>query len=430
MRDDSTWKKEISFVRPSEEQAREADESGTPFWKTEISFARRAKRDDGAEETAAPEADPEEPIDEELTWMRAPTFGQNGESQAPIDHASRVPGTVPETGLDEPDPEPAPVVELPVAAAPVGAEPETDEEEPVDEDESAEGPDPETDSEEPAEEEPVWMRAVTFGSKAESQAPTDDGARVEPAPVVEAPAAAAPVESGPSASIDDSSPVQGTVPETGLDEPGPESQLEPEDPTTESWSTLPWLPQELAPSAESEPEPALLHASKKRSVPLLVAGCTGLVVVAVLGALFVIGSVKVASAKRHVNDLNRQLAALAPPSAERQRLPGEQRAHVTALATALAARVSWDRVFRDVSLALPKDVRLTSLTAGTAPPRFTIRGRTPWYQSLDSLVAGLRGESDLRNVQLVGSTRSKVGSRQVLEFTIAADIASPTEGGS
>jgi Tfp pilus assembly protein PilN len=163
---------------------------------------------------------------------------------------------------------------------------------------------------------------------------------------------------------------------------------------------------------------------------LLVAGCTGLVLVAVLGALFVIGSGKIASAKRNVNDLNRQVEALAPPNAERQRLPAEQRAHVTALTTALASRVSWDRVFRDVSLVAPKDVRLTSLTGGAAPPKFTIRGRTPWYQSLDRLVAGLRGEPDLRNVQLISSTRSKVGGRQVLEFTIAADVASPTEGGS
>src|SRR5262249_38660656 len=146
--------------------------------------------------------------------------------------------------------------------------------------------------------------------------------------------------------------------------------------------------------------------------------------------LFVIGTGKIASAKRNVNDLNRQVQALAPPSARRQRLPVEQRAHVTALTTALASRVSWDRVFRDVSLVAPKDVRLTSLIGGTAPPKFTIRGRTPWYQSLDRLVAGLRGEPDLRNVQLIGSTRSKVDGRQVLEFTIAADIASPTEGGS
>jgi Tfp pilus assembly protein PilN len=205
--------------------------------------------------------------------------------------------------------------------------------------------------------------------------------------------------------------------------------LEPEDPVTETWSTLPWLPQEPAPPAESEPEPVPLHASKKRTV-LLVAGCTGLVVVAVLGALFVIGSGKIASAKRNVNDLNRQVESLAPPNAERQQVPAEQRAQIRALTAALASRVSWDRVFRDVSLVLPKDVRLTSLTGGTAPPKFTIRGRTPWYQSLDRLVAGLRGEPELRNVELVSSTRSKVGSRQVLGFTIAADVASPTEGGS
>ena len=36
---------------------------------------------------------------------------------------------------------------------------------------------------------------------------------------------------------------------------------------------------------------------KKESLPLLVGGCTGLLVVAVLGAMFMMGSGKIASAK-------------------------------------------------------------------------------------------------------------------------------------
>src|ERR1700755_1835309 len=84
---------------------------------------------------------------------------------------------------------------------------------------------------------------------------------------------------------------------------------------------------------------------KKESVPALVGGCTGLLVVAVLGAMLMMGSGKIASAKRNVDDLNRQFAALPPPpqgpNAAQQQLAGEQSARLSALTTAMSSRVSW-----------------------------------------------------------------------------------------
>jgi Tfp pilus assembly protein PilN len=187
----------------------------------------------------------------------------------------------------------------------------------------------------------------------------------------------------------------------------------------------------------------------KESLPVLVGGCTGLLVLAVLGAMFMMGSGKIASQQRKLDDLNRQFQALPPPppgpTTAQQQLAGEQSARVSALTTALSSRVSWDRVFREFSLILPEDVWLTSLTAkspispatnasstggSTVPSMFTIQGRTYSHDGVARLLSRLQVVPDLTNVQLISSTRSKVGNQPVVEFTIAADIASAGGSGS
>jgi Tfp pilus assembly protein PilN len=189
--------------------------------------------------------------------------------------------------------------------------------------------------------------------------------------------------------------------------------------------------------------------TNKESLPALVGGCSGLLVLAVLGAMFMMGSGKIASQQRKLDDLNRQFQALPPPppgpSTAQQQLAGEQSARVSALTTALSSRVSWDRVFREFSLVLPEDVWLTSLTAkspispatnasstggSTVPSMFTIQGRTYSHDGVARLLSRLQVVPDLTNVQLISSTRSKVGNQPVVEFTIAADIASAGASGS
>ena len=180
---------------------------------------------------------------------------------------------------------------------------------------------------------------------------------------------------------------------------------------------------------------------KKESLPVLVGACSGVLVLAVLGAMFMMGSGKVAAQQRKVDDLNRAYQALPPPpagpSAAQQQLAGEQSARVSALSTALTSRVAWDRVFREFSLVLPEDVWLTSLTAkspispvtntptstGTGPPsQFTIQGRTYSHDGVARLLSRLQVVPDLTNVQLLSSTLSKVGGQDVVDFSIAADI--------
>ena len=180
---------------------------------------------------------------------------------------------------------------------------------------------------------------------------------------------------------------------------------------------------------------------KKESLPVLIGACSGVLVAAVLGAMFMMGSGKIAAQQRKLDDLNRIYQALPPPpagpSAAQQQLAGEQSARVTALSTALSSRVAWDRVFREFSLVLPEDVWLTSLVAkspispvtnvatstpGGAPSQFTIQGRTYSHDGVARLLSRLQVVPDLTNVQLVSSTRSKVGGQDVVDFSIAADI--------
>src|SRR2546425_6419054 len=166
------------------------------------------------------------------------------------------------------------------------------------------------------------------------------------------------------------------------------------------------------------------HAIRKESLPVLVGACSGVLVAAVLGAMFMMGSGKVAAEQRKLDDLNRTYQALPPPpagpSAAQQQLAGEQSARVGALSTALTSRVSWDRVFREFSLVLPDDVWLTTLSAkspvspatnassstSTQPSEFIIQGRTYSQDGVARLLSRLQVVPDLTNVQLQSATRT------------------------
>jgi Tfp pilus assembly protein PilN len=180
---------------------------------------------------------------------------------------------------------------------------------------------------------------------------------------------------------------------------------------------------------------------KKESLPVLVGACTGVLVAAALGAMFMMGSGKVAAQQHRLDDLNRRYQALPPappgPSAAQQQLAGEQSARVSALSTALGSRVAWDRVFREFSLVLPDDVWLTTLTAkspispstnvatsaGGAASQFMLQGRTYSHDGVARLLSRLQLVPDLTNVQLLSSTLTKVADQDVVEFSISADIA-------
>jgi Tfp pilus assembly protein PilN len=178
---------------------------------------------------------------------------------------------------------------------------------------------------------------------------------------------------------------------------------------------------------------------RKESLPVLVGACSGVLVVAVLGSMFMMGSGKIAAQQRKLDDLERRYDALPPPpagpSAAEEQLAGQHSARVTALSAALTSRVAWDRVFREFSLVLPEDVWLTTLavkspispttnlsTTEAQPSQFTITGRTYSHDGVARLLSRLQVVPDLTRVELLSSSLSSVGGQDVVEFSIAADI--------
>jgi Tfp pilus assembly protein PilN len=184
------------------------------------------------------------------------------------------------------------------------------------------------------------------------------------------------------------------------------------------------------------------------TTPVLVGVCAVVLVVAVLGADFLMQSGKVASEQQKLDALQAKVRALPPapsgPSAAQTQLAGEHSARVTAMSSALANRVAWDRVFREFSLVLPDDVWLTTLTAhapvspgaaatGTSTPsssstptEFVISGNTYSHDGVARLLSRLQVIPDLQNVTLVSSTLTNVGGQDVVSFQIVADIRTAT----
>jgi hypothetical protein len=120
-------------------------------------------------------------------------------------------------------------------------------------------------------------------------------------------------------------------------------------------------------------------------------------------------------------------------------LAAERAARATALASAYAGRVAWDRVLGRFALVLPDDVWLATLkgnspglagpaatatggtTAGT-PTGFTITGYSYSHEAVARLLSRLDVVPDLTNVQLQSSVRAELNGRDVIQFTVGADV--------
>jgi Tfp pilus assembly protein PilN len=172
---------------------------------------------------------------------------------------------------------------------------------------------------------------------------------------------------------------------------------------------------------------------------------------ALTSAAFLSASGKVKSKEAELATLKDELAAIPTPDASKVQtqnaLATDKQTRVTALGTALSRRVAWDRIFRELSLVLPEDVWLATLSAkapvsssvasAPAPPatgtsvaatQFTLDGYTYSHAAVARLLSRLSVVPDLLNVQLQQSTLTKVGTAQVVHFVIAADIRTPGAG--
>ena len=169
--------------------------------------------------------------------------------------------------------------------------------------------------------------------------------------------------------------------------------------------------------------------------------------VVALAALFVPAHSSVGSKQTQLDSLNAELATLPAPNAAGidQNIKGEQARRAAVVADVLSKRAAWDRVLRDVSLVLPKDVWLNQVEGTVAAPLSTpvdvaaatstaapaalatttglrIIGRTYNQAGVARVLARLAVVPTLGNVQLTRSAPVKAGERKVIEFEIAASL--------
>ena len=199
--------------------------------------------------------------------------------------------------------------------------------------------------------------------------------------------------------------------------------------------------------------------SERPSAPLIVGFVTGVFVLVVLAAMFFKESATVSHKRTELQAARAELAqvpAPAPPDTAVTKLSGEQANRVAALQSALNSRVAWDRVLREVSLVLPKDVWLSSLTLqapaaptaipgttpGSTPPPpttttpqaiapapsdFVMSGNAFTHVGVARLMARLALVPDLENVTLNHSTRATgttPGVKPSVEFSVVAGVRS------
>lgn len=134
--------------------------------------------------------------------------------------------------------------------------------------------------------------------------------------------------------------------------------------------------------------------------------------------------------------LNAELATMPRPkpasAGDDGALAAAKTERITALSAALSGRVAWDRVLRELSQVLPRDVWLSSLTsqdpaAAALDPTIggsavVITGATYSQSGVARLLARLSVLPTLDGVQLQSSTAEPVGKQSIVRFTILADV--------
>ena len=177
----------------------------------------------------------------------------------------------------------------------------------------------------------------------------------------------------------------------------------------------------------------------KRGVAFGAAAGAALVTV-VLVSMTISAGGAVGEKQAQLDTLRAEIAAIPAPvvkdTSTDDALAAEKSARVGALSAALTTRIAWDRVLRQVSLVLPEDVWLTSLAA-TAPKGaaaadaaastsgVTLAGSTYSQNGVARFLSRLAVIPDLENVRLLSSQSALVNERELVQFTILADVRGP-----
>lgn len=193
--------------------------------------------------------------------------------------------------------------------------------------------------------------------------------------------------------------------------------------------------------------PADLRRASNRTFPpeAIAAVGAGVAVAALLVGAYTVEHGAVTRREQRLAAVEAQIRAVPAPTkpavAVSPELAADKDARTTAVNTALDQRTSWDAVLRELSLVLPSDVWLTTLSAqGATTPTtdpsapaqtgtsLTLTGSTYSQAGVARLLTRLALVPYFSNVSLQTAAGSNAGKRSIVGFTISAQIRNP--GGS
>ena len=180
--------------------------------------------------------------------------------------------------------------------------------------------------------------------------------------------------------------------------------------------------------------------SKQSAIPHVIVALAGVLVFAALAAFYLSSSAAVTKKSGELDDLRGDLASLQVPEKQPQapseaaNVDSERVARTAALSTALADRLAWDRVLRELALVLPADVTLVTLDATAPSPgsagaatsggvsSFRVTGTSASQASVARLLSRLQVIPELQNVQLEFATASEDPAVPGVNFAITASV--------
>ncbi len=180
-----------------------------------------------------------------------------------------------------------------------------------------------------------------------------------------------------------------------------------------------------------------------------------LVVLAAVGWVYALANADLAETRASYDALRNEVASLdvtaAPPAEKgRAKLIEERTQRKSALASALAKRVAWDRILRELSLVIPEDVWLASVSAklpqtdpsaeasvesggdaaeaSTPSTLLMVSGYTRSQRGVARLLGRLSLVPAFAAVHLISSTEVEIGGQKVMNFSLAASLKPPEAG--
>jgi len=186
--------------------------------------------------------------------------------------------------------------------------------------------------------------------------------------------------------------------------------------------------------------PADAYAAKPKLpyAPIVLAATAPILAGALVYLGYSLEHPKVNDRKTALGIVQSEVGALRPSQtlvAEASQFASQRKQRQLELSDALAMQQPWDVTLDQIGRVLPADTWLTSLTASSPTPlgssgvvaaTWSFEGYTLTMNDLATVLTRLSLVPSLENVQLSGASSTKIGVKNVTQFTITADASTVT----